>query len=92
MIWFLLPFATIGFGVVAAIVMQFLAEIVRAARQSKRVAAISIRRTTGARKITARQWAYAFRRELFSGYDSLIVGSVEIPHDPSKPIRDRFFG
>lgn len=93
MIWLLLPFACIGAGMVAFVVFLFVAEIIRALRQSKRVAAIAIRRSSGVRRrITCREWAYSFRREFFSSYSSLIIGFIEIPRDPRKRLRARLPG
>lgn len=93
MTWLLLPFACIGAGVVAFVSWLFVAEVYRALRQSRRVAAVVIRRSSMVRRrITCREWAYSFRREFFSSYSSLIVGFIEIPRDPSKPLRARFPG
>lgn len=93
MIWWLLPFACIGAGMVAFILFLFAAEVIRALRQSKRVAAIAIRRSNmKRRRITCREWVWAFRREFFSSYDSLIIGFIEIPRNPSKPLRARIPG
>ncbi|PWE57147.1 hypothetical protein DEM27_05765 [Metarhizobium album] len=90
MIWFLVPFAMIGAGVVTLIIIVVSAELIRAARQSKRVAAVAVRyNCQGRRRITAKEWCFAFRRELTSGYSSLRIGYVDIPRNPDQPMRAR---
>lgn len=90
MIWFLIPFAAIGAGLVALVACLLIQEIVRAARQAGRVAAVSVRASGERRKPTQREWRFAFRREFWSAYHTIRIGIFEIPHNPSKPIRAAF--
>jgi len=90
MIWMMLPFAMIGVGVVVFVSCLLIGEVIRALRQSKRIAAIAIRHASGERRrITCREWLFSFRRELFSSYTSLRVGFIDVPRNPSCPFRAR---
>lgn len=85
--------ASIGAAVVAFVVGLFVEEVWRAGRQSLRVAAVAIRvHLADRRRVSCREWWRAFKRELFSSYSSLIIGFIEIPRDPSKPLRARLPG
>lgn len=81
------PFAAIGVGVVTFLANLLIGEILRAVRQSHRVATVSARVFERRRKPTWREWYYAFRREFFNGYSVLRVGWVEIPHNPNGRLR-----
>ena len=86
----LLPFTLAGLIGFAMLLSSVLLELCRAARQAARVAAISIRvRLRERRRPTIREWWYCFCREITDGYDSLIIGFIEVPRDPMKPIRAR---
>lgn len=90
---FVLPFAVIGVIVFVLAAVSFAREVIRSARQAARVAAVGVRVGAGERrKPSLKEYGFAFRSEFCSSYDSLIIGHVEIPHDPSKPLRDRFYG
>lgn len=84
-----LPFAAIGVGVVVFLLCLLLQEIDRSIRQGARVAAVCARKYRGQRKATPKQILYAIKREFGSSYSSLVVGFVEIPRNPSKPMRAR---
>lgn len=84
------PFTAIGVGIVTFLICLLIGELNRAIRQSHRVATVAVRAGGGPRrKITYREWRRAFKREFGSSYSSLIIRFVEIPHDPSKPLRAR---
>lgn len=80
-------FAAIGVGVVTFLAGLLIGEIVRAVRQSHRVATVSARVFKRRRKPTWREWYYAFRREFFNGYTALRIGWIEIPHNPNERLR-----
>jgi hypothetical protein len=83
----------IGAVVVWLVVLRVIQEVIRSLRQSHRVATIYVRTHVCERRPpTLREWAFSFRQELFSSYDSLIIAFIEIPHDPSKPLRARLHG
>lgn len=87
------PFAAIGVGVVTFVLCLLVGELNRAIRQSHRVATVAVRAGGGPRrKIRYKEWRRAFKREFGSSYSSLIIRFVEIPHDPSKPLRARLPG
>jgi hypothetical protein len=93
MIWLLLPFTLIGLGISCYVLWVILSEFVRAARQSLRVCVVHVRAGGGERRrVTSREWWFAFRRELFRSYSSLVIRCIEIPHDPNKPMRPRLNG
>jgi hypothetical protein len=80
----------IGFTVVGFVVGSVLQEIFRAIRQSHRVVSVSIRAGGGERRSpTWREWWRAFRYDFCSSYSSLVIRFIEIPRDPSKPMRSR---
>jgi hypothetical protein len=93
MIWFMLPFTMIGVFVVSFFVFYLLSETVRAIRQSHRVATVHIRVSTAERRRpTVREWWYCFIREFDRKYDYLTIGFINIPHNPSKPMRGAWHG
>lgn len=81
-------FASLGVGLVTMVVCLLLEEVFRALRQSHRIAVVCIRtRLFQRRNPTLREWWRCFCREVFSEYTSLEISFIEIPHDPSKPMR-----
>lgn len=86
-VWIVYPLAAIGALVVGSIAISALAEIVRSARQSVRVAAVAARAYDRRRRPTIKAVLFAFRGEFLSNYSSLRIGVFEVPRDPSKPIR-----
>lgn len=78
----------VGSVVVATCVSLVLREAIRAVRQGLRVAAVATRIYSRRRPSLKEDW-FAIKREFCRSYSSLIIGFVEIPHDPSKPLRAR---
>lgn len=83
--------ATLGFSIVATIVVSLALEFARAYRQACRVATVCAR-MEGKRHAPAKWVFKSFRREIFRSYSSIQIGIWEIPHNPSKPIRRSFKG
>ena len=94
--WWIIPFsvcAAIGAGGIALVAWSFLSEIVRAVRQSHRVATVHVRVSLAERRRpTWREWWFSFRRELFRSYSYLTIGFINIPHNPSEPMRGAYHG
>lgn len=78
----------IGGLVVLMVSTSFIVEVVRAARNSHRVATVAVR-TKQRRKPSLKEWWFAFKKDLYSGYSELQIGWIGIPHNPSVPLRNR---
>lgn len=84
---------TVGAGVLLGIAWSFLSEVVRAVRQSHRVAIVHVRVGFGERRRpTWREWWSCFRYEFFRNYSYLTIGFVQIPHNPSERMRGAYHG
>lgn len=90
MIWLLFPFTLVGLAIAGFLVGLVIEEFFRAIRKGHRVASVSIRAGGGERrKPTWREWWIAFRYDFFSSYSSLVIRLIEIPRNPSEPMRAR---
>lgn len=95
--WWIIPLsvcASVGALVIGFIGWVILSEIVRAIRQSHRVATVSVRICMHERRRpTWREWWFAFRREFFRAhYSYLTIGFINIPFNPSEPMRGAYHG
>lgn len=98
MIWWMLTVlhwicTAIGAGMLTFIVVSFLSEVVRAVRQSHRIASVHVRVGFGERRRpTWWEWWLCFRNELFRNYSYLTIGFIRVPHNPSERMRGRIPG
>lgn len=79
--------SVVGAFVIGAFTVSILSELVSTVRQAGRVAAVSVRGFGERRRPTSREFLFALRREFLSSYSSLRIGSFEVPHNPSLPIK-----
>ncbi len=79
--------ATIGACVIGLLLLSVALELVRAVRQAGRVSTAVTRTFERRRKATWREWWFAFVKEFGASYTTIRIGSFEIPHNPSLPIR-----
>lgn len=79
----------IGGLVILVFFAGFGKELYRAIRNSHRVATVAVRTSQQRRRPNWREWWFAFKNDIFSGYTELQIGWVGIPRDPSAPLRNR---
>ena len=81
--------AFVGGLVVGKVIYEIVRELVRAARQAVRIAHVVARAKGRDNRPGFRLWWRAFRRDLFSSYSTMTIRFVELPRNPSKPMRAR---
>lgn len=75
----------------AYVIWTMVAELVRAIRQTCRIArVINGKRWPTLALKKPRRFLYLIWAEYFSSYTSLLIGTHELPRDPSKPIKRRY--
>lgn len=80
--------AIIGALTVSFPILVVMCEFIRAFRQGNRVAVITTRHLFD-RQPSLKERLKAFQCEILRGYDTLVIGNIEIPHNPNEPIRGR---
>ncbi len=78
-----LVFTITGLIFWAVILYSVLKEVVRAMRQSHRIATVHTRFTTERRKPTFKMWLRCFKAEFYSSYSQTRIGYIELDHNPN---------
>jgi hypothetical protein len=81
--------AFVGGLVVGKVIWDVMRELIRAARQAMRIAHVVARANGRREKPSFGLWWSAFRHDFTSSYDSLVIRYVEMPRNPSRPMRAR---
>lgn len=81
--------AIIGAAVLTLTSWVVFSEMIRAARQAGRIAAIQAR-SRGQRKASWAEWWFYFKHDILAQYDEKIVGPFKLHRNPNKKIKRAF--
>lgn len=89
MTWWQWPFFLLGLAIALLLAFGVAREIVRAIRQSLRVAYV-VHRLDGLRGFSVKVWWSAFKYEITSSYSTIEIGHFKIDRRFNVPIRRAF--
>ena len=82
-------FSALGGCVVGLFIYVLQQELIRALKQSHRIATV-IARLDGIDKITYKNWFLRFKEEMFSSYSTISIECYELDHNPKIKAKRRY--